>query len=177
MIIGTSQILNGQIAEWWDRIDAVQIVNESTNPAGIEESPRFARMLMRERGLSPKPLLSYTAGNVFPMSLSDTDILGVQFYAPKGSGPEYVHALAAQVWPQIQHRARVAIIGQAYDRGGWFTGAELAALQPVLYEIACAWYNCEYLLWFSDSRTGGTRDHEEMRSWHTAISQAIRQRG
>ena len=59
------------------------------------------------------------------------------------------------------------------ERRGWFTGPQLAAIQPELYALACAWPNCEGLFWFSDSRTGGTRDHEEMRPWHHAIAAAI----
>jgi len=176
MIIGTSQLLLGQTAAWWDRIDAVHIVNESPNPAGIAESARFARMLMRERGLPPKPLLSYTAGNVFPMSLADTDILGVQLYAERGTDPvANIRAQAVAIWPQIQHRTRVAIVGQAYDRGGWVNDEQLVALQYALYDVACEWTNCEMLLWFSDSRVGGTRDHEAMRPVHQAIYEMIRE--
>jgi hypothetical protein len=172
MIIGLSQLLHPQLPLWWDRVDAVYVAVEN-DEAGLERYAAVARYLMRELGLSPKPILSYSAGSVFPLALDEDDILGIQFYAPRGEGPDYFRRLAAEVWPRIRDRKRVAIIGQAYDRGGWFTGAELAALQPVLYEVACAWPNCEYLLWFSDARTGGTRDHEEMRPWHTAIADAI----
>lgn len=178
MIVGAGQLIHGQIASWWDQVDAVYIIAETSNVAEVNTTADFARMLMRERGLSPKPLLSYTAGHVLPDALAPTDILGVQLYAERGADPvASIRAQAARIWPQIQHRSRVAIIGQAYDRGGWFTGAQIAAIQPVLYETACAWPNCELLVWFSDSRRGGTRDYEaEVRPWHQAIAEAIRRR-
>lgn len=172
MIVGLGQLLHPQLPGWWDRVDAVYVAVEN-DEAGLERYATVARYLMRELHLAPKPILSYSAGSVFPHALEEDDILGIQFYAPRGEGPDYFRRWAEAVWPQIQGRKRVAIIGQAYDRGGWFTGAELADMQPVLYEIASAWPNCEYLLWFSDARAGGTRDHEEMRPWHVAIADAI----
>lgn len=178
MILGLPCLLHEHLARWWDQVDAVYIIAETSNVAEVNTTADFARMLMRERGLSPKPLLSYTAGHVLRDTLEPDDILGVQLYAERGADPvASIRAQAARIWPQIQHRRRVAIIGQAYDRGGWFTGAQIAAIQPVLYETACAWPNCELLVWFSDSRRGGTRDYEaQVRPWHDAIAEAIGRR-
>ncbi len=173
MIVGLGQLLHPQMPEWWGKVDAVYVAVENDEP-GLHTLMGLARYLMQRRSLTPKPLLTYTGGPIFPAVHRPEDILGVQFYAPKGAGPEYFRQLAAEVWPKVQSVPRVAIIGQAYDRAGWFDGPTLAAMQPVLYEIACAWPNCEYLLWFSDARTGGTRDHEEMRPYHQAIYEAIR---
>ena len=131
MIVGGGQLIHGQMASWWDRVDAVFIANETRDPAELRETADFARMLMRERGLTPKPLLSYSAGHIIPSALEPTDIFGVQLYAERGPDPvANLRAQAAAIWPQIQHVPRVAIIGQAYDRGGWFTGAACASLQP-----------------------------------------------
>jgi hypothetical protein len=173
MIVGLDLLLHPQVPTWWDRIDAVYVAVEG-DPVGLKEMADLARYLMSYRRLPHKPVLSYSGVNLFPSSLQPTDILGVQLYAEQGADPvESIKAQAAAYWPQIQAVPKVAIIGQAYDRGGWFTGADLLAIQPVLYDIAISWPNCVGLFWFSDSRTGGTRDYEEIRPWHYSIFGAI----
>jgi len=173
MIVGLSQLLHPQMPEWWDRVDAVYVAVEG-NPLRLGNMVALAKSLMTTLKLAPKPVLTYSGPTLVPAAIGFGDILGVQLYADRGPDPEgNLRAQAAAYESQIRNVPRVAVIGQAYDRGGWFTGTACAALQPVLYEIACRWSNCEYLLWFSDARTGGTRDHEEMRPWHQAIADAI----
>lgn len=175
MIIGLSQI--PAAARWWDQVDAVNVAVEN-DEVGLNRMADLARMNMDWLGLAPKPILSYSGGAVYPNALHEDDILGIQLYADRSADPAAnIMAQAARIGPLIQQRRRVAIIGQAYDRGGWFTGPQIAAIQPVLYETACAWPNCELLLWFSDSRRGGTRDYEvEVRPWHKVIAEAIGRR-
>lgn len=171
MIIGLSQI-PAAIA-WWDRVDAINVAVEN-NEAGLNRMADLARHNMEWFGLEQKPILSYSGDSVYPNVLHDDDILGIQLYAERNTDPvQNIREQAEKIWLLIKNRRRIAIIGMAFDRLGWFNGEQLAAVQPVLYDIACAWPNCEYLLWFSDARIGGTRDHEEMRPWHIAIANAI----
>lgn len=174
MIVGLGQLLHAQLPGWWDQVDAVYVAVEN-DPVALTSSVGLAKYLMSWRKLSPRPVLTYSGATIDPATIGPHDILGVQLYAEPGRDPvANIQAQAAVYAPQIRGVRRVAVIGQAYDRGGLFTGAQIAALQPVLYDIACGWPNCEYLLWFSDSRKGGTRDYEpEVRPWHTAIAQAI----
>jgi hypothetical protein len=151
--------------EWWPRVEAVYLTAEG-DAGMLERKAQVVRWLITQLGLSAKPMLSYTAGSVFPRALDPQDIIGVQLYLTGNQGPNDLRELAASLLPQVQHR-RVALICQAYDRAGAYTG-DLAALQPVYAEIAEAWPNCEYVLWFSDGRKGGVRDHENIRPWHLA---------
>jgi hypothetical protein len=155
--------------EWWVRWDAIYLPAEG-DAALLERLAAAVRRFAADLGLPPRPFLSYTAGWTFPNALTPTDIIGVQLYMAGAQGPADLRAMAASVLPPVAHR-RVALICQAYDRAGLYTG-DLAALQPVYAEIAERWRNVEYLLWFSDGRTGGTRDHEEIRRWHLATLKA-----
>lgn len=175
MILGLPCLLHEHLARWWDQVDAVYVAAEG-HEAQLEQDAGVARWLMQARGLAPKPIVSYTGAAVFPEALEADDLLGVQLYLEPGETPEALRARAQAIWPQVAHR-RLVIIGQAYDRGGAFTGEVIAALQPVLYDLACAWPTCEALLWFSDGRPGGVRDYEaEVRPWHNAIAEAIGRR-
>lgn len=174
MIVGLGQLLHAQMPSWWDRVDAVYVAVEGDELA-LANLVALAQSIMDWRHLAPKPVLTYSGQILYPAAIGPDDILGVQLYANRVADPVAdLRAQAAAYWPQIQHLPRVAVIGQAYDRGGWFTDDQLAAIQPVIYEIACLWPNCVYLLWFSDARQGGTRDHEVMRPWHLAIADAIK---
>ncbi|HOQ61081.1 MAG TPA: hypothetical protein PKZ08_10705 [Vicinamibacterales bacterium] len=169
MIVGVGQLLHPQMPTWWDRVDAVYVAVEG-DPRGLADLCDLARYVMDWRRLEPRPILSYSGAELYTGVLRREDILGVQLYAARGRDPVAdIRAQAAALWPRLTAVPRVAIIGQAYDRGGWFTGEQCAAIQPVLYEVAAGWPNCTGLFWFSDSRTGGTRDHEEMRPIHQAI--------
>jgi hypothetical protein len=176
MIVGLAQLLHPQLPGWWDRVDAVYVAVENDED-GLRSLMDLARYVMAFRQLAPKPILTYSGTAVFPSVHRPTDILGIQLYAERGTDPvRNLREQAAWYRAQTAHVPRVAILGQAFDRLGWFTGPQLAAIQPELYAIACAWPNCEGLFWFSDSRQGGTRDHEEMRPWHVAIADAISKR-
>lgn len=173
MILGLPCLLHEQISQWWELVDAVYVAAEG-DAAKLETDAALARSIMAFRGLAPKPILGYTGNRLFPTALRGTDLLGVQLYLNRGQGAADLRTLAAVQYGLVSTR-RVALIGMAFDRLGWFTGAELAALQPVYWEIACGWPTCEYLLLFSDGRPGGTRMHEELRPYHTAMVQRVRE--
>jgi hypothetical protein len=154
-----------QHPEWIPRWDACYVAAEGSLES-LERQATMYRTVMRLLGLPQKPLLSYTAEAVFPNALTPTDIIGVQLYVTGNQGPNDLRALAASRLAPVAHR-RVALICQAYDRNGQYAG-DLDALQPVYAEIAEAHQNVEYILWFSDGRKGGTRDHEAIRRWHHA---------
>jgi hypothetical protein len=176
MIVGLSQLLHPQLEGWWQDVDAVYVAKEGDED-GLRSLMDLARYIMAYRHLAPKPILTYSGREVFPNVHRPTDILGIQLYAEQGTdGVRNLREQAAWYRAKTAHVPRVAIIGQAFDRSVGWTGAQLAAMQPELYALACEWPNCEGLFWFSDSRTGGTRDHEEMRPWHVAITAAISQR-
>lgn len=175
MIVGLAQLLHPQMPSWWDRVDAVYVAVEN-DPATLRDLVGLAGYLMARRHLALKPVLTYSAGTLHPSAIGPTDLLGVQLYAERGADPvQSIRDQAAAYGPQIQHVPRVVIVAQSYDRGGWFTGPQIAAIQPVIYDVACAWPNCEGIAWFSDARAGGTRDYEQdVRPWHTAIWEQIR---
>lgn len=69
---------------------------------------------------------------------------------------------------------RVALVFQAYDRNGSETNlTKLKDLQATAPEFARQFPQVAMILWFSDGRPGGTRDHEDLREWHYAIMAAI----
>lgn len=173
MILGLPCLLHEHLDAWWSLVDAVYVAAEG-DVARLERDAALARQIMAHRQLAPKPLIGYTGRQVYPQALEPTDLLAVQLYLERGEGAASLRHVAAELASQLGDR-RVALIAMAFDRLGWFTGAELAALQPVYYEIASAWPTCEYLLAFSDGRPGGTRTHEALRPWHAAITTAIRE--
>lgn len=173
MIVDVSLLLHAQMPDWWDRVDAVYVAVEN-NPLGLTRMVGLAKDLMDRLNLPRRPVLTYSGRSVYPTALGVGDILGVQLYADRMGDPvANLRAQAAVYDTLVRSVPRIAVIGQAYDRGGWHTAEQLAAIQPVIYEIADGWPNCEGLFWFSDSRAGGTRDHEEMRPYHQAIADAI----
>ncbi len=174
LILGLPCLLHEQVAAWWPLVDAIYVPAEAGVEA-LEQDAALARTICSARGLPPRPILSYTGAAVYPDALTDTDILGVQLYLEAGETETDLRAYAASVAPAVAHRD-TALVVQAYDRNGTWTGADLAALQPVFYDLACAWPRCRYLCWFSDGRLGGTRSHPEMRPWHLAIDAALRRR-
>jgi hypothetical protein len=163
--------------EWWDQWAGTYVAAES-DEALLTRMAETVRMMSTRLGLPARPVISYTAGTLYPNALEPADIIGVQAYAHRGETPEQVRARVAADLARVAHR-RVALICQAYDRADSFwTAARLAALQPVWWDLARTAPQVEMLLLFSDGRRGGTRDYEAaLRPYHRAmVARAMEER-
>jgi hypothetical protein len=157
--------------EWWDRWAGTYVAAEG-DEALLTRMAETVRLMATRLMLPARPIVSYTAGTLYPHALAPTDIIGVQAYAQVGESPDQAQARVAADLARVAHR-RVALIAQAYDRADpYWTDARLAALQPVWWDLARTAPHVEMILLFSDGRRGGTRDHEAaLRPYHKAMVQ------
>jgi len=164
--------------EDWARVVALYLASESSAKAidGIRRKRDLCRLMMDTLGLPHVPFVVYTGEKPSPELADGETWIGLQLYLTGTQGADELRALAGRWLPELAHLP-VALIGQAYDRwsgaGPQYTG-DLAAHAPVHAELIRQWPNVRALLWFSDGRKGGTRDHEALRPWHRAIAMAAR---
>jgi hypothetical protein len=161
--------------ERWASVPAIYVAAEAAaDPVEMIKRKRdMARQMMRTLGVPERPFLAYT-GAVPRWELADgMTWMAIQLYVSGSQGPADLRALAATLKP-AKAQQQVALICQAYDRNASYVG-DLEALQVVYADIARDWMadtKVRALLWFSDGRPGGTRDHEAIRAWHSATVRA-----
>ena len=162
--------------EWWPLWVGTYLAAEG-DEALLERMAETVRAMSLSLGLPRRPLVSYTAGVVFPDALSLTDIIGVQAYAQASESHDTIRERVAAQLQRVRHR-HVALIAQAYDRADpTWTGARIAALQPLWWALCQDWPCIQYVLLFSDGRRGGTRDYPEVRPWHAEMVRHARTSG
>jgi hypothetical protein len=151
--------------DWWERVVGVYVSNEEGQ---WERDARTVRWLMRELGLPAWPLVSYTTTH--PEWAASAEVLGVQAYCEPGEDAAALEARMRRVLPRDR---KVALIAQAYDRNGAWTG-DLTTLFPVYDRLVRDYANIVMVLAFSDGRRGGMRDHPECYPWLQAMVEAGR---
>jgi hypothetical protein len=178
-IIGPDAIETmAETPEWWAHVVAIYLAGElSDDPvACIARKREMCLGMFQALGVPPRPFITYTGALTYTALSREDTWLGVQLYLTGTQGPERLINAAAGARYALAGMP-VVVFAQAYDRRGpngpQYTG-DLAELQPVYAEIVRQWPDVRALLWFSDGRPGGTRDHEEMRPWHRAIAAAAR---
>jgi hypothetical protein len=155
--------------EYWAKVAGFYLAAEASD-AGLARMllyRRIAQMSCVELGVSCPPFFAYIDKNeVPPESLVDGNTsLPLRFYVDPGQGPERVHELAAYYREHVPQGTPVVVFGMAYDRNGAYTDD----LRPIILaaaDVAREWEandpgSVRALIYFSDGRKGGVRDHPE----------------
>jgi hypothetical protein len=122
----------------------------------------------------PGTVFLHDGGSSLPIEVVASPLVqGLEIYSDPGESMETVRA-RVHAWFATNPGARVLLVGQAYDRNGAeLDTLKMAELQKFIVSVAGAYQQVEGILWFSDGRRGGTRDHEEWRAFHRAVFTAI----
>lgn len=140
---------------------------------GEELARRAARI-----AFSGVPVIGVCDGFLPEDPIACVDWLGLEVYArTPAEAVATIKARVRETMRRLPTAQPLVLVGQAYDMRatvdgpGWYHG-DLEALSRVTIELARdarVWA----VLWFSDGRPGGTRDHPELRPWHEALLRAI----
>lgn len=149
-------------------------------PPGVGAGPRkIASWVNVPRGapwpvIAPGDLALYDGGAVLPDAPCPIGITGLEVYSEPGE-PLAAADDRLRRWLAAWPKAHVILIGQAYDRNGQERDAQkLLALQALPLQLAVDFPQVRGVLYFSDGRAGGTRDHETWRPIHAAAAALVR---
>lgn len=160
-------------ASRWASVVAIYVA--SGNPDALSGGVALARQLMAAAGLSMRPILAFLDGWP-PYVTTEAEIVGVELYCdPAESLAAFVARASAGLASlgALPPSKSLALIVEAYDRNGAEQDeAKLLALQALWPELARS-PRTFGTLFFSDGRSGGTRNHEDLRPWHRTMVAAI----
>lgn len=149
-------------------------------PRGIGEGPRKIGSWVNVPGgeswpeVSAAELALYDGGHVLPETPCPGGITGLETYCDPGESLAACE-LRVRAWLTRWSPAPVWLIAQAYDRNGLEQDPQkLADLQALPLRLAAEYPQIRGVLWFSDGRRGGSRDHEWWRPVHARAVDLVR---
>jgi hypothetical protein len=140
----------------WDRVRGIYITTERGD---LRMQADAARARMKQLGLAPQPIISYT-GSTLPADLSMVDVRGLQCYQEIGEPLSTAeHRWRNQV--QGVGATPYAIVGGIFDRrsaAGRLPVADLRGAIPIYLDLARSPW-CRGIYLFAWGRPGGGRDY------------------
>ncbi len=172
-------------AKYWNNVILIELADEPAwSRIETENMLRELRTRLQVRGLPSRPIgVVYTRSQVLnedALFANGLDWVGIEAYidAP-GSADSQVnvnnlYSYVQQAKARVPASKNIVLVMMAYDRnGGWKNIATLTDLQIPAYLLAYNDPRVIALTMFAYGRSGGTRDHPELKAPHKQIGAKI----